>query len=123
MKRIEIVGLEGIGEVVQGASVGRFIHDACVRQGLSLNPEDVLVVAHKIVSKAEGRTARLEEIEPSARALELSVELEKDPKLVELILKESRRVIRTGGRTLIVETHHGFICANAGVDLSNAGAR
>ena len=121
MKRIEIVGLEGIGEVVQGASVGRFIHDACVCQGLSLNPEDVLVVAHKIVSKAEGRTARLEEIEPSARALELSVELEKDPKLVELILKESRRVIRTGGRTLIVETHHGFICANAGVDLSNAG--
>jgi len=121
MRRLEIIGLEGLGEVRQGNSIGKLIFEACSRLGLSLREGDILVVAHKIVSKAEGRVVRLDTIQPSARALELSRELGKDPALVEIILRESRRIIRMGGGTIIVETHHGFICANAGVDLSNVG--
>jgi coenzyme F420-0:L-glutamate ligase/coenzyme F420-1:gamma-L-glutamate ligase len=83
--------------------------------------DDVLVIAHKIVSKAEGQVADLTRVQPSARALEIGRQLDKEAELVEVILKESRGIIRTGGRALVVETHHGFICANAGVDQSNAG--
>ena len=121
MRRLELTGLEGLGEVVRGNSVGQLIHQACSRLGISLVEGDILVVAHKIVSKAEGRVARLDEIEPSAQAVELSGPLNKDPRLLEVILRESRRIIKMGGGTIIVETHHGFICANAGVDLSNVG--
>jgi coenzyme F420-0:L-glutamate ligase/coenzyme F420-1:gamma-L-glutamate ligase len=121
MKRLEIIGLEGLGEVRAGDSVGALVIEACRRDGMSLEASDILVVAHKIVSKAEGRTLQLSAVEPSARALELGRELDKDPRLVELILRESRRVVRTGRGALIVETHHGFVCANAGVDLSNVG--
>ena len=121
MKRLEIIGLEGLGEVKWGDNVGKLVCDACSRLGVTLSHEDILVVAQKIVSKAEGRTVRLDQIQPSPRALELSRELDKDPRLLEIILKESRRIIKIGRGTIIVETHHGFICANAGVDLSNVG--
>ncbi|MFQ5681818.1 MAG: coenzyme F420-0:L-glutamate ligase [Candidatus Binatia bacterium] len=121
MSRIELIGLEGLGEVRKGDSIGRLITEACSRLNLSLQEEDILVVAHKIVSKAEGRIAFLGEIQPSARAKRLSRELGKDPGVLEIILRESRRIIRKGRGTIIVETHHGFICANAGVDLSNVG--
>ena len=123
MKRLELIGLEGIGEVRAGDSVGKLICDACSALGIELNDHDVLVVAQKIISKAEGRVVRLDTISASARARELARELDKEPELVEVILGESRHVIRTGGRALIVETHHGFICANAGVDQSNVGLR
>jgi coenzyme F420-0:L-glutamate ligase/coenzyme F420-1:gamma-L-glutamate ligase len=83
----------------------------------------VLVVAQKVISKAEGRLRSLDQIKPSPRAVELGRELSKDPELVEIILGESRRIVRSGGRALIVETHHGFVCANAGVDQSNVGLR
>jgi len=121
MRRIEIIGLEGLGEIAEGASIARLISQACSRLGLSLVEADILVVAHKIVSKAEGRIIHLDAIEPSARALELATQLDKDSRLVEIILRESRRIVRMGRGAIIVETHHGFICANAGVDLSNAG--
>jgi coenzyme F420-0:L-glutamate ligase/coenzyme F420-1:gamma-L-glutamate ligase len=121
VNRIELIGLEGVGEARHGDSIGALIVEACARQSVTLTGGDVLVVAHKIVSKAEGQIVRLNEVEPSARALELSRELAKDARLVEVILRESRRVIRKGGIALIVETHHGFICANAGVDASNVG--
>lgn len=123
MKRLELIGLEGMGEVRPGDSVGRLICDACARERVEINDDDVLVVAQKIVSKSEGRTINLKEIRPSARAHELGRQLDKEPELVEVILGESRRIIRSGGRALIVETHHGFICANAGVDQSNVGLR
>jgi len=123
MKRLELIGLEGIGEVRAGESVAKMICDACSRQGIELADRDVLVIAQKIISKAEGRMVRLDTVTPSARAHELAVALEKEPELVEVILSESRKVIRTGGRALIVETRHGFVCANAGVDQSNVGLR
>jgi len=123
MKRLELIGLEGIGEVSAGDSVGQRICEACARQGIQPVDQDVFVVAQKIISKAEGRMVHLDTVTPSPRARELAQELEKEPELIEVILGESRQVIRTGGRALIVETHHGFICANAGVDQSNVGLR
>ena len=122
MKRVEIMGLEEIGEVRRDDCIAKLIHQACSHQGISLREGDILVVAHKVVSKAEGRVVSLDGIEPSQRALELSRQLEnKDPRVVEMILRESRRIVRMGRATIVVETHHGFICANAGVDLSNVG--
>lgn len=123
MKRIELIGVEGIDEIGAGDSIGELICDACARQGLILADDDVLVVAQKIVSKCEGRVVRLNTVTPSGRAQELGKQLDKEPKLVEVILGQSRKVIRAGGRALIVETQHGFICANAGVDQSNVGLR
>jgi coenzyme F420-0:L-glutamate ligase/coenzyme F420-1:gamma-L-glutamate ligase len=123
MKRLELIGIEGIGEIRAGDSVGRRICNACAAGGIALDDRDVLIVAQKIVSKAEGRMIRLDTVSPSARARELARELDKEPELVEVILGESRAIIRTGGRALVVETHHGFICANAGVDQSNVGLR
>ena len=123
MKRLELIGLEYIGEIRAGDSLGQFIVDACSRHGIEIGDDDVLVVAQKIVSKAEGRIVNLQDIQPSARAKALARELDKEPALVEVILGESRTVIRSGGRALIVETKHGFICANAGVDQSNVGLK
>jgi coenzyme F420-0:L-glutamate ligase/coenzyme F420-1:gamma-L-glutamate ligase len=123
MKRLELIGVEGLGDIRAGDSVGQLICDACSRQGVELADRDILVIAQKIISKAEGRMVRLETVTPSARARELARELDKEPELVEVILGESRKVIRAGGRALIVETHHGFVCANAGVDQSNVGLR
>jgi len=123
MKRLELIGLEDIGTVALGDAIGKLICEACARQKIDLRDDDVLVVAQKIVSKSEGRIVVLDDVQPSARAIELARELDKEPALVEVILGESRRVIRTGGRALIVETHHGFVCANAGVDQSNVGPR
>lgn len=119
--KLEIVGVENIGEARRGDSIGGLIVEACARQSIALKSDDILVVAHKIVSKAEGRIVRLKDVAPSARAVEIGRELGKDARLVEIILGESRRVVRKGGTALIVETHHGFICANAGVDASNVG--
>jgi coenzyme F420-0:L-glutamate ligase/coenzyme F420-1:gamma-L-glutamate ligase len=113
MKRLELFGLENIGEVREGDSVAALICSACDRLGIALAHDDVLVIAQKIVSKTEGRTVSLDQVTPSPRALILARELDKEPELV----------IRSGGRALIVETEHGFICANAGVDQSNVGLR
>lgn len=122
MRRLEVIGLENLGEVRRGDSIARLILKGCSHNNVALAEGDILVVAHKIVSKSEGRIVRLAEIQPSARALELSRELnDKDPRLLQIILNESRRIIRKGGGTIIVESHHGFVCANAGVDLSNVG--
>ncbi len=89
--------------------------------GRLARPGDVLVVAQKVVSKAEGRLVALSEVQPRAEALALARELGKDPALVEVILRESRRIVRKGHGVLIVEDKRGLICANAGVDRSNVG--
>jgi coenzyme F420-0:L-glutamate ligase/coenzyme F420-1:gamma-L-glutamate ligase len=123
MKRLELFGIEGIDDVRSGDSIGSLICEACARERVEISDDDVLVVAQKIVSKAEGRVVSLGSVTPSARARELGRQLDKEPELVEVILGESRRILRSGGRALIVETHHGFVCANAGVDQSNVGLR
>ena len=87
-----------------------------------LRPTDVLVVAHKVVSKAEGRVVRLADVEPGERALAMAAEHGKDPRAIEVVLSEAAEVVRADAGRIICETRHGFVCANAGVDASNAGA-
>ncbi|MDQ3864720.1 MAG: coenzyme F420-0:L-glutamate ligase [Actinomycetota bacterium] len=84
-----------------------------------LHPRDVLVVTHKIISKAEGRLADLRTVEPSALAKGYAISYGKDPRQIEVVLRESRRIVRMDRGIIISETHHGFVCANAGVDASN----
>src|SRR6266704_3296138 len=120
--RYEVIGVEGIAEVVPGADVARLIADAARAQGTPLARGDLLVVSQKIVSKSEGRLLRLSDVEPSPIAATLAAELGRDPRLVEVILREARRVVRMDRGVLVTETHHGWVCANAGVDQSNVDA-
>src|SRR5207247_11434519 len=101
MKQLELIGLEDTGEIALGDSIGRLICDACLRQKIELRNDDVLVVAQKIVSKAEGRIVVLDDIQPSARAMELAAALDKEPELVEVILRDSRRAVGNGVPGLI----------------------
>ncbi|MBI4607768.1 MAG: coenzyme F420-0:L-glutamate ligase [Candidatus Rokubacteria bacterium] len=119
--RYEVIGVEGLPEIRTGDDLGRLIVDAAARQDTPPREGDCLVVSQKILSKAEGRVVRLTEVVPSPAALAMAGELGRDPRLVELILGESRRVVRMDKGVLIVETRHGWICANAGVDQSNVG--
>lgn len=106
--------------MLEGDDPAAMIHDAAVRQGSALTPGDVVVVAQKIVSKAEGAVVDLEGVTPSERATELAATVRKDPRLVEIILQQSTRIVRAKPGVLITETIHGLVCANAGVDNSNS---
>ncbi|MBI4242007.1 MAG: coenzyme F420-0:L-glutamate ligase [Candidatus Rokubacteria bacterium] len=117
--RYEVMGIEGLPEIRGGADLGQLILEAAAHQGTPLRESDCLVVSQKILSKAEGRVVRLAEVVPSPAALAMARELDRDPRLVELILRESKRVVRMDKGVLIVETRHGWICANGGVDQSN----
>ncbi len=112
---MNLIPVLGMPEIAEGDPLGELI------AGRShLRDGDVVAVAQKVVSKAEGRHATLSAIEPGERAVALAERLGKDPALVELILRESRRIVRSE-RVLIVETHSGLVCANAGIDSSNSG--
>ena len=113
-----LTALTGLPEIHPGMDLAVMIAERARAAGVA--PGDVLVVAHKVVSKAEGRMVRLADVRPGAAAQALAVETRKDPRLCEMILRESRQILRRRGSTLICETHHGFICANAGIDASNA---
>lgn len=118
---IQIVGLLGIPEVGAGTRLGLLIARAAARQSTLLASGDVLVVTQKIVSKAEGNLVKLDSVTPSLFASQIAGTTGRDPRLVELVLRESRSIVRmdqTRG-ILITETKHGFVCANAGIDLSN----
>jgi len=122
MTRYEVIGVAGIGEVRRGDDIARLIVEAATRESTPVIANDLLVIGQKIVSKAEGRLVRLSDVQPSPIALAMAGALAKDPQLVEVILRESRRVVRMDKGVLITETHHGWICANAGVDQSNVEA-
>ena len=118
-RNLALYGLDGIPEIEQGAPLARLVLAALQRQSLQLETGDVLVVAQKIVSKAEGRTVELSSITPSTQALELAATTHKDPRIVELMLRESREVLRAKPNVLIVEHRLGFVMASAGIDQSN----
>ncbi|MFZ0635540.1 MAG: coenzyme F420-0:L-glutamate ligase [Candidatus Acidiferrales bacterium] len=118
-ERIELFGLHSLPEVKPGDEVSRLVWDAARREGASIESGDVVVLAQKIFSKAEGRIVRLRDVAPSALARTWAKTLRTDPRFIEVVLRESRRIIRMSERALIVETRHGFVCANAGVDRSN----
>jgi coenzyme F420-0:L-glutamate ligase/coenzyme F420-1:gamma-L-glutamate ligase len=105
--------------VKPGDDLPALLLEALDRASLDLADGDILILAQKIVSKAEGRLVNLAAVTPSARALELAARTEKDPRLLELVLKESRAILRTRPGTVIVEHRLGFVCANAGIDHSN----
>lgn len=119
MRELILVALPGMPEVERGAQLAGLLISAVERAGKTLEPGDVVVVAQKIVSKAEGRSVRLAAVTPSARARELARAIEKDARLVELMLRESREVLRAKPGVLIVEHRLGFVMAGAGVDQSN----
>lgn len=112
--------LEGLPEIPAGADLAALI--AAGAGASALREGDVVVVAHKAVSKAEGRVRRLDEVVPGERAVELAAAHGKDPRHVEVVLDETRELLRAERGVLICVTHHGFVCANAGVDASNAAA-
>lgn len=117
-RELRVFALEGIPEVEEGDELAALIADAAERAG-GLEDADVVVVAQKVVSKAEGRVVRLDEVEAAARAGELAGG-ERDARHVQVILDESARIVRSRPPLLIAETRHGFVCASAGVDASNA---
>jgi coenzyme F420-0:L-glutamate ligase/coenzyme F420-1:gamma-L-glutamate ligase len=115
MRSLEILPVEGIPEIQPGDDLPELIG----RAAEDLRAEDILVITHKIVSKAEGRLVDLRAIEPSALANGFAARYERDPRQIEVVLRESRRIVRMDRGLIIAETHHGFVCANAGVDASN----
>jgi len=115
---LRLFRIPGLPEIRKGEDLVKRIVAAARNAGLDFEEGDVVVVAQKIVSKAEGAVVRLATVSPSQQAHALATKLKKDPRVVELVLRESRRILRSD-RVLIVETHHGFVCANAGIDHSN----
>ena len=115
---VRVIPLTGLPELETGDDLGALLAGAAKRAG-GLEAADVVVVAQKAVSKVEGRVVRLDDVEPSARAIELAVGV--DSRHVEVILQESAEIVRSRPPLLIVQTRHGFVCASAGVDASNAG--
>jgi coenzyme F420-0:L-glutamate ligase/coenzyme F420-1:gamma-L-glutamate ligase len=115
---VELIAIEGMPDVVPGDDLSQLIAEAAAGAG-AIHRGDVVVITQKIVSKAEGRLVRLADVAPSPFAHQWGTRCRCDPRVVELVLRESRRIVRMDRGVLIVETHHGFVCANGGVDLSN----
>jgi coenzyme F420-0:L-glutamate ligase/coenzyme F420-1:gamma-L-glutamate ligase len=114
---VQVVAVEGLPEIGPGDDVAALIASAA-----ELHDDDVVVVTSKVVSKSEGAVVDLAAVEPSAFAAGFARRWDKDPRLVEVVLQQAARVVRMSGPVLITETHHGFVCANSGVDQSSSGA-
>ena len=121
--RVEAIALVGIPEIVTGDDLAARIGEAIERTAgiLPLRPDDVLVVTQKVVSKAEGAIVDLDTINARPEAITFAERWDRDPRQVEVVLREARRVVRMEHGILITETEHGFICANGGIDASNVG--
>ncbi|MDX2381845.1 MAG: coenzyme F420-0:L-glutamate ligase [Acidimicrobiia bacterium] len=122
MTRLEVFGVGGMPEIAPGDDLAAQIVEASTAAGSPLVDRDVVVITSKIVSKAEGCAIELDDIEASVFAVAWAERWEKDPRVIEVVLRESKRIIRQIGPVLITETHHGFCCANSGVDQSSSGA-
>ncbi|MCX8170827.1 MAG: coenzyme F420-0:L-glutamate ligase [Candidatus Bathyarchaeota archaeon] len=119
MRIIRIIPIMGLPIIKSGDDLGLLICEAAARQGTPIEDGDIIVVTHVIVSRAEGDVVNLNDIVPSEFAKTIAKEFDKDPALVEVVLRESKSIVRMGDGHIISETKHGFICANAGVDKSN----
>jgi coenzyme F420-0:L-glutamate ligase/coenzyme F420-1:gamma-L-glutamate ligase len=116
---IQLIAIRTLPEVEPGDDLGQLIARAAAETGVGLASGDILVVAQKVVSKAEGRLVNLATVTPSVFAREIAARQLRDPRLIEVILAESARIVRMDDHVLVTETKHGFVCANAGVDKSN----
>ena len=120
---MSVIGLEGFPLVKAGDDLAKMIVETAEKEGASLSDGDVVVIAQKIVSKAEGRVINLKDVVPSKEAEEMARAVLKDPRLVELILRESREIVKASSGALIVKTRDGTVCLNAGIDKSNVAGR
>lgn len=120
---IHVIGIGGVPEINTGDCLGHMLSNAAQNQGTPLQENDILVVTQKVISKSEGRVVSLKSVTPSKYARQIAADSGKNPCLVELILRESRSIVRMDPArgVIITETNHGFICANAGIDSSNIG--
>jgi coenzyme F420-0:L-glutamate ligase/coenzyme F420-1:gamma-L-glutamate ligase len=123
--RLEAVAIGGLGEIEPGDDLSSLIAGALAdaTDVLPLRDDDVLVVTQKIVSKAEGAIVDLTTVEPRAEAIDYARRYDRDPRQVEVVLREAKRIVRMENGLIITETHHGFVCANGGIDASNVGPR
>jgi coenzyme F420-0:L-glutamate ligase/coenzyme F420-1:gamma-L-glutamate ligase len=117
-RELRLLPIPGIPEIRPGKDLAKCVAGAARRADINIKDGDILVIAQKIVSKAEGALVRLASVKPSPQALAIAARLKKDPRAIEVVLRQSRRIVRSD-RVLIAETRHGFVCANAGVDHSN----
>jgi len=122
LTQLTITAVDGLPEIRPGDDLATLIRSAARAQRDEIQDGDIVVIAQKIVSKSEGRIVHLADVTPGARALEMAAESGKDARQIEVVLSESAKIVRWERGILICETHHGFVCANAGVDRSNAGA-
>ena len=119
MSVVQVIAVKGLPVIKKGDNLAMLICKAAAKQKTPIRDGDVLVVTHVIASRAEGNTINLDEVVPSEFAKTIAKQYDKDPALVEVVLRESKSIRRMGDGHLIVETKHGFVCANAGVDQSN----
>jgi len=119
LKMIQIIGVESLPIIKSGDNLAQLICEAAEKQKTPIRDGDIIVITHKIVSRSEGSTVNLDGVEPSEFAKAFAAMYEKDAAVVEVVLRESKNIIRMGDGKLITETKHGFICANSGVDKSN----
>ena len=118
-RRLEVIGIEGLPEIREGDDLVTLFMDALDEMGMEIEDGDAIVFTSKIISKSEGRVVSLSELQVSEEAMRIARATEKDPRIVQLILDEARELVRVARNMIIVETRHGFICANAGIDESN----
>ncbi len=116
---ITIYPIRGVPLIKAGDNIAEIILNSINKNGVEIRDNDIIAVTEKIVSKAEGRLVKISEIVPSKKAIKIAEKLDKDPRIVELILRESKNIVALTENFIIVETKHGFICANAGIDESN----
>jgi coenzyme F420-0:L-glutamate ligase/coenzyme F420-1:gamma-L-glutamate ligase len=119
VKTIDIIAVENLPLMKKGDKIAQLVVNAAEKQRTPLQDKDVVVITHKIVSKSEGSTVNLDDVTPSPRAKEIAQKTGKEPALVEVILGETKEIVRIGSNSLITETKNGIVCANAGVDKSN----
>jgi coenzyme F420-0:L-glutamate ligase/coenzyme F420-1:gamma-L-glutamate ligase len=119
MEAIKIIAVENLPLIQPGDSLAELISNAAKKQGTPFQENDVIVVTHVVVSKAEGNIINLDEVTPSEKAKEIAQQTNKDPALVEVILRETKEIVRIGQNSIITETNSGIVCANAGIDRSN----
>jgi coenzyme F420-0:L-glutamate ligase/coenzyme F420-1:gamma-L-glutamate ligase len=116
---VEIIAVENLPLITKGDNIAELIHNAAKKQNTPIQIKDVIVITHVAVSKAEGNVVNLDEVSPSSRAKEIAQKTGKEPDLVEVILRETKEIVRLAPNSLITETKNGMVCANAGVDRSN----
>ena len=119
MESVKVFAVENLPLFQKGDNIGQLICESAEKQGTSIQENDIIVVTHVAVSKAEGNVVNLDEVVPSDRAAEIAAKIGKEPAMVEVILRETKEIVRMGPNSLIVETKNGIVSANAGVDRSN----